>query len=58
MTQLWRIHLLAGKEDTEEEKNMCIISKRMAIGWPCQISQDNIQEYRKKFDLIAPQKNG
>lgn len=49
MSKLWRIHLFgdATGEDKNKARTYCIDNKIMAIGWPCYVQHDNIEEYQK-----------
>lgn len=49
MNKLWRIHLFAGAKDKEKAVDHCIKNKKMAIGWPCRIANDDVDEYLEKF---------
>lgn len=55
MAKLWRIHLFAGVKEEDKDKAVthCIKNKIMAIGWPCRIANDDMDEYHEKFKEIS-----
>ncbi|MCQ2734677.1 MAG: hypothetical protein MJ212_01845 [Alphaproteobacteria bacterium] len=62
MSNLWRIHLFGDAEgdSKNEARTYCIKNKIMAIGWPCWIKHDDVEEYLKKYKLVEgwTKKNG
>lgn len=62
MSKLWRIHLFgdATNEDKNKARTYCINNKIMAIGWPCHVQHDDIEEYQKKYKTVPGwmKKNG
>ncbi len=41
--------MFAGAEEKDEAVTYCIKNKKMAIGWPCKIANDDVDEYLEKF---------
>lgn len=58
MSKLWRMHLFAGvkEEEKEDARTCCLEGKKMAIGWPCRIVNDDVKEYLEKFKKISEEK--